>query len=215
MNSPPRRHTAFLTAVNGLPPTVGEHRGPSAARDLPSAAPALPKEANGGREEHVLRRILSKDNVLLIALIVFMAAGVGIGVGLQSYKLTPRQLMYVDFPGYLFMRMLKLLILPLVTSSIIVGLASLDMRSSGRIGGFAVAYYLVTTLLAVILGIVLAVSIRPGERGSSKSDIANETEVPRISVTEDKILDLIRQVPERVILFATASCPAATSPFPY
>jgi len=141
--------------------------------------------------------------LLLMALLVSMVVGVGIGIGVQSYKLTPRQLMYIDFPGYLFMRMLKLLMLPLVTSPIIVALASLDIRSSGRIGGFAVGYFLTTTLLAVFLGIVLATSIRPGERGSSKSDIANVTEVSRISVTDDNILDLIRNVfPDNLVTAA-------------
>ena len=50
------------------------------------------------------------------------------------------------------MRMLKMMILPLIISSLIAGLANLDMGSSGRMGGRAVLYYLSSTLLAVILG---------------------------------------------------------------
>ena len=60
--------------------------------------------------------------------------------------------MYLAFPGDLLMRMLKMMILPLIISSLIAGLANLDMGSSGRMGGRAVLYYMSTTLLAVILG---------------------------------------------------------------
>ena len=60
--------------------------------------------------------------------------------------------MYLDFPGDLLMRMLKMMILPLIVSSLIAGLANLDISSSGRMGGRAVLYYMSTTFFAVVLG---------------------------------------------------------------
>lgn len=191
--------TSKFEVIDINSPTPTKANGHSAERSRATtasgkAASPAPHKLVMERVRQRLRSGLTKENVLLIALIVFMIVGAVMGVGLQSYSLTPRQIMYLDFPGYLFMRMLKMLILPLVASSIIAGLASLDMRSSGRIGGLSMAYYLVTTLLAVFLGIILAVSIRPGERGTSKEDIAtvSSESSSRISVTEDKILDLIR-----------------------
>jgi len=65
--------------------------------------------------------------------------------------------MYLGFPGQLLMRMLKMMILPLIISSLIAGLANLDVSSSGKMGGRAVLYYMTTTLLSVILGKALAV----------------------------------------------------------
>lgn len=60
--------------------------------------------------------------------------------------------MFLGFPGELLMRMLKMMILPLIISSLIAGLANLDIGSSGRMGGRAVLYYMATTFLAVVLG---------------------------------------------------------------
>ena len=48
-----------------------------------------------------------------------------------------------------------MVVLPLIIFSIISGVSSLDSKTTGRLGGYAVAYYAVTTVLAVIWGIVL------------------------------------------------------------
>lgn len=47
--------------------------------------------------------------------------------------------------------MIKLVILPLIMSSLICAIARLDLQHLGKMGGLTVAYYLVTTLLAVIV----------------------------------------------------------------
>ena len=75
---------------------------------------------------------------------------------------TDREVMYVAYIGKLFLRMLKALILPLIIPSLIAAIGQLDMTLSGKIGGRAVAYYMSTTVLAVILGIILVTSIQPG-----------------------------------------------------
>ena len=65
------------------------------------------------------------------------------------------QAMYVKFIGNLFLQMLKGIIIPLVIPSLIVAVGSLDLSLSGKIGGRAIAYYMITTVMAVILGIIL------------------------------------------------------------
>lgn len=77
-------------------------------------------------------------------------------------KWTDREIMYIAYVGKLFLRMLKALILPLIIPSLIAAIGQLDMSLSGKVGGRAVAYYMATTVLAVILGIILVTSIRPG-----------------------------------------------------
>ncbi|XP_015274008.1 PREDICTED: excitatory amino acid transporter 2-like [Gekko japonicus] len=107
-------------------------------------------------------------------------------------------LMLISFPGDILMRMLKMLILPLVISSLISGLASLDARSSGRMGTRAMVYYMSTTVMAAILGVILVLSIHPGNPKLRKtpSVMTKNEEVSSL----DAFLDLIRNLfPENLV----------------
>ncbi|XP_014855664.1 PREDICTED: excitatory amino acid transporter 2-like [Poecilia mexicana] len=105
----------------------------------------------------------------------------------------------VSFPGEILMRMLKMLILPLIISSLITGLAGLDARSSGRMGSRAMVYYMSTTVIAAILGVILVLGIHPGNpklRSSATSSSAKNQEVSSL----DAFLDLIRNLfPENLV----------------
>ncbi len=66
--------------------------------------------------------------------------------------------------GTLFINMIKMIIVPLVLASLIVGACSLgDVRKLGRIGGKTISFYLITTAVAVTIGIVMALIMAPGE----------------------------------------------------
>lgn len=100
-----------------------------------------------------------------------------------------REVMYVQFPGDLFLRMLKALIIPLLFSSITSAIGSLDLSLSKKIGGRAILYYLVTTIVAVFEGILLVVIIHPG-RGNFDT---SKGSAPQANVTTvDTLLDLVR-----------------------
>jgi len=65
--------------------------------------------------------------------------------------------------GTAFIRLLTMIVIPLVVASLIVGAASLgDVTKLGRIGGKTFAYYLFTTAVAVILGLLISNIIQPG-----------------------------------------------------
>jgi Na+/H+-dicarboxylate symporter len=83
-----------------------------------------------------------------------------------------------------------MLIFPLIVSSIISSLAQLDAQSSGKMGVRALIYYLGTTMIAAIIGIILVLTIRPGLR-SGKAKIKPESKAPEAR-TIDTILDLFR-----------------------
>lgn len=100
--------------------------------------------------------------------------------------------MLVSFPGDILMRMLKMLILPLIISSLIAGLAGLDASTSGKMGSRALFYYMCTTLIAAIIGIILVVLIHPGDPKIRK-EIPSATEERTVS-TLDAFLDLIRNL---------------------
>jgi Na+/H+-dicarboxylate symporter len=65
--------------------------------------------------------------------------------------------------GTLFLNALKMLTLPLIIAAVISGVASLgDVRKLGRLGGVTVLYFVITTGIAVIIGLVMVNAIQPG-----------------------------------------------------
>ena len=65
--------------------------------------------------------------------------------------------------GAVFLRLIKMVVVPLVFASLTLGVLSLgDVKKIGRIGGKTIGYYLMTTALAITIGLVLANLIKPG-----------------------------------------------------
>ena len=75
--------------------------------------------------------------------------------------------------GKLFMKLIKMVIVPLVFSSLLVGVASLgDIRKLGRLGVRTLGLYLVTTAVAVTIGLFCAQTIEPGRFVSERDQAA-------------------------------------------
>ncbi|MDP2324625.1 MAG: dicarboxylate/amino acid:cation symporter [Gammaproteobacteria bacterium] len=69
----------------------------------------------------------------------------------------------VEWIGTLFLKALKMIIVPLVMASMIVGVTGLgDVRRLGRLGGTTVLYFAVTTGIAVTIGLVMVNLLQPG-----------------------------------------------------
>jgi len=69
--------------------------------------------------------------------------------------------------GQIFLRLLLLLVIPLVFSSLTLGVAGLgDLRSIGRIGVKSLVYTLIVSAISVAIGLTLANTIKPGKRVS-------------------------------------------------
>ncbi|KAL7880191.1 hypothetical protein SRHO_G00024450 [Serrasalmus rhombeus] len=142
---------------------------------------------------------LLKRNWVLIATIASVLLGIGLGVLVREYAgLSQLNKQYFGFPGEILMRMLKLVILPLIISSMITGVAALDSEVSGKIGLCAVIYYFSTTIIAVILGIILVTTIKPGV-SQSADNIDRAGTTPNVT-TVDTLLDLVRNMfPENLV----------------
>ncbi|KAM4745702.1 solute carrier family 1 member 3a isoform 1-T2 [Anableps anableps] len=130
-------------------------------------------------------------NAFVILTITAVITGIILGFSLRPYKLSYREVKYFSFPGELLMRMLQMLVLPLLVSSLITGIASLDRRASGRMGMRAVIYYTTTTVIAVFIGIVMVLIIHPGK--GSKDEFTKQQQIEQVSPA-DAFLDLIRNM---------------------
>lgn len=84
-------------------------------------------------------------------------AGVTASIGPVTYYAV------FDFVGTLFINALKMLIVPLIASSIVVGVAGIGTSGNlGRLGGKTLLFYAVTTLFAILVGLLLVNLVRPG-----------------------------------------------------
>lgn len=90
--------------------------------------------------------------------------------------------------------MLKMLIVPLLVSSIVSAIGSLDLSLSKKIGFQSIAYYAATTSMAVLQGIFWVMLIHPGKMMNKDEQKASEHQDMRQVTTDDTILDLIRFV---------------------
>ncbi|MGE3853265.1 MAG: dicarboxylate/amino acid:cation symporter [Planctomycetota bacterium] len=130
------------------------------AEETPSTSGSGNGNANGEKKAH--------SNRLLIYIIIGAALGVVAGLiwpatydrtgGMASEGITG-----VKFLGDMFLHMLFMIVVPLIMTSMIVGVASLgDVRKIGRVGWVTLAFYFTTTVIAVVIGMTLAAIFRPG-----------------------------------------------------
>ncbi len=103
---------------------------------------------------------------------------------------------YVTWMGDLFLRGLRMIIVPLILTSIISGVANIgDAHNLGRLGLKTFAYYITTSFFAIITGLVLVNIIQPGVG----ADLGLRSEVPELAATSGDLGDIImRMVPTNI-----------------
>ncbi|XP_034760967.1 excitatory amino acid transporter 1-like isoform X2 [Acipenser ruthenus] len=132
-----------------------------------------------------------RRNAFVLFTITAVIIGILLGFSLRSYKMSYREVKYFSFPGELLMRMLQMLVLPLLVSSLVTGMAALDSKASGKMGLRAVVYYTSTTVIAVFIGIIMVLIIHPGK--GSKDEFKKQQKIQQVSPA-DAFLDLIRNM---------------------
>ncbi len=103
----------------------------------------------------------------------------------------PQSSEYVKWLGDLFLRALKMIIVPLVFSSIVSGVVNLGSSSSlGRLGAKTIAYYITTSLSAILTGLILVDLISPGVG----ADLGFRMEVHDLTSTTGSLGDIILRI---------------------
>lgn len=170
----------------------------------------------GSRDQ--VRRCL-RANLLVLLTVAAVVAGVVLGLGVSAAggadALGPARLAAFAFPGELLLRLLKMIILPLVVCSLIGGAASLDPSALGRVGAWALLFFLVTTLLASALGVGLALVLKPGASYTAVNDSVVDPCVDNAPTKEvlDSFLDLARNIfPSNLVSAAFRSFATSYAP---
>ena len=119
---------------------------------------------------------------LLYGIIIAIAAGAIIGGFAPSFAV------HTTILGEIFLNLLKMIVVPLVVLSMIVGITNLgDIRNIGSIGGRTVLYYMATTALSVLVGVILVNIILPGKglsQGEARPDLSYTLSGPEMLTVE-------------------------------
>jgi Na+/H+-dicarboxylate symporter len=101
---------------------------------------------------------------------ILIAMAAGVGVGWMCHELLPTPEAAKTVAGYIslftdiFLRLIKMIIAPLVFSTLVVGIAHMgDTKSIGRIGLKTMGWFISASLMSLILGMILVNILRPGD----------------------------------------------------
>ncbi len=102
--------------------------------------------------------------------IIFIGMLLGIAVGYACHELWPDPQTAKTIAGYIslftdiFLRLIKMIIAPLVFTTLVVGVAHMgDTKSVGRIGGKAMLWFVSASLVSLLLGLIMVNILRPGD----------------------------------------------------
>ncbi len=117
---------------------------------------------------HYLQRLL--ETRLWAKILLGMILGLALGyflspdTGLVSESTSNNASQWLGFPGVLFIKLVQMIMIPLIFSSIITGIASnTDTEKLKKVGLNLVVYFLSTTVIAVVIGITVTQLIKPGQ----------------------------------------------------
>jgi Na+/H+-dicarboxylate symporter len=89
---------------------------------------------------------------------------IGLILGIVAGIVFRDKVLIIEPVGTIFLRMITMIVIPLVFVSLMLGTASLgDVRKLGRIGAKTAIYFVITTIIAICIGLILANSVQPGE----------------------------------------------------
>lgn len=114
-----------------------------------------------------LASLLNEKLWLQVLIGMILGIGTGILIG-PSVDLVPQRISvlianWVALPGQLFLLAIQFVVIPLVVASVIRGIcAGQGTEDLGRLGGWTVAFFLGTTIVAVLIGVAIAHFIEPG-----------------------------------------------------
>ena len=142
-------------------------------------------------------KAISLGNKILIGMVLGMIVGLILNFYVTDSFIKDIVLMDNVFylGGNLFIKLMKMLVVPLVFCSIVVGVASIsDLRTIGSIGGTTILIYLITTAIAVTIALAIGIFIQPGAE-LDMGGIAGTTNVTINQTMTDTLLNIVPDNP--------------------
>jgi proton glutamate symport protein len=126
----------------------------------------------------------------------------GIAVGAVFYG-NPAVEKFLQPIGDIFIRLIKMIVIPIVISSLIVGVAGVgDVKKIGKLGGKTILYFEIITTIAIIVGLLFANGFHPGSgldtKSLSKSDISSFVDTSKEVSNHGFVDTFVNMVPENL-----------------
>ncbi|ADP31501.1 glutamate:protein symporter [Bacillus atrophaeus] len=130
---------------------------------------------------------------------IFVGLILGVVVGVIWYG-NPAVVTYLQPVGDLFLRLIKMIVIPIVVSSLIIGVAGAGSgKQVGKLGFRTILYFEIITTFAIILGLALANLFQPGTgvniESAQKSDISQYVETEKEQSTKSVAETFLHIVP--------------------
>ena len=154
---------------------------------------------------------MNRKFILQIFLAMFLAAVAGWYVGTTTELFGVPVYQIFELGGKLFLNALKLVVIPLVASSIIMGAARIGAESMGSMGARTFGYFLLTSTLAVIVGALTVYIMAPGA-GQSFA-FSPETALQEASPFQQISQIFTKIIPENIFKSASESQILGLIPF--
>ncbi|HEK9100348.1 dicarboxylate/amino acid:cation symporter [Bacillus pfraonensis] len=142
---------------------------------------------------------MKQTKAILIALLLGLIVGLALNLYAPSIFTPLNQ--YVFNPiGQLFIRLIKMLVVPVVFISIALGTAGLgDPKQLGRIGVKSISFFLTTTAVAISLAVALALLIQPGQGGGFKTENLTYKGAKAETSIVDTLLNIVPDNPAKAM----------------
>ncbi|WP_210363959.1 cation:dicarboxylase symporter family transporter [Bacillus sp. REN3] len=134
---------------------------------------------------------------------IFLGLLLGIIIGAVFYG-NPAVASYLQPIGDIFLRLIKMIVVPIVIASIIVAVAGVgDIKQLGKLGGKTLIYFEVITTIAIVVGILAANIFHPGTGVNmselDKTDIASYVDTAEKQETKSMVQTIVEIVPTNPI----------------
>nr|CDS31841.1 excitatory amino acid transporter 2 [Hymenolepis microstoma] len=132
-----------------------------------------------------------KDNWFTLATVAGVGLGFGVAFIIRATKPGAVALTWISMPADIYLRLLQLMILPLISSSILVAIATMDLKKEGKVGLIGIIYIILIDLICSCLGTAFALIIKPG----SWTLVGSGNENPPVSISSGlTVSDIFRDV---------------------
>jgi Na+/H+-dicarboxylate symporter len=151
---------------------------------------------------------------LWLKVIIGLVLGAGVGVllnpstGLLPEEISLRLANWLDLPGQIFMRLVQMIMIPLIFTSILTGIVSNTSENLKSFGLWLLLYFVFTTAIAILIGLTVTLILKPGQYiyalggfpNSGESQIAPSEQINLIENIPSAISNLIPNNPLESIL---------------